>query len=177
MKRLVALLLSVSLAATSLAGCYGKFALTKKVYALNGEVKDKYLRSLVTWVFVIVPVYGVSALADFILFNTIEFWSGNNPAAANEKDFYYVENGEYYHVKAEKAGVTVRYTIDHFREHRHVDTLVIAWDLKTGNSTSIFREPERTSEFVATNGLNGVTVEKSVNGVAAGKQEHLASYR
>ena len=58
MKGFVALLVGMSLALTSLTGCYGKFALTRKVYGINGDVKDKFLRSAVTWAFVIVPVYG-----------------------------------------------------------------------------------------------------------------------
>ncbi|KAF0220840.1 MAG: hypothetical protein FD174_837 [Geobacteraceae bacterium] len=177
MKRLIALLVSVSLALTTLAGCYGKFALTRKVYAVNGEVKDKYLRSLVTWAFVIVPVYGVSAFVDFILFNTIEFWSGNNPVAEKEKDFFYVDNGEYFHVNATRTGNNVRYNINHYKANKYVDSLVITWDVKTGNSTSIFRGFDSTTEFVATLDNHGVTVQRHTNGVAEQKHIRLASYR
>jgi len=51
----------------SLQGCYGKMSLTRKVYKLNGEVSDKYLRSFLTWVFVLAPVYAASVPADFMM--------------------------------------------------------------------------------------------------------------
>jgi hypothetical protein len=72
----LALILAVAIPAT---GCFGKFALVRKVYGFNASVGDKFLRSLVTWVFVIVPVYSLSTLVDFVIFNTIEFWTGSNP--------------------------------------------------------------------------------------------------
>jgi hypothetical protein len=61
------------------AGCFGRFELTRRVYDVNRSVEDKYLRSAVTWLFVIIPVYGVAALLDFVVFNLVEFWTGENP--------------------------------------------------------------------------------------------------
>lgn len=59
-------------------GCYGYFPLTKAVYRYNGEVTyHKVLRSLLFWGLVIIPVYGVSMLADALIFNLIEYWTGN----------------------------------------------------------------------------------------------------
>lgn len=58
-------------------GCYGRFPLTRNVYDFNGEVSDvKIVQTIVMWVLVIVPVYGIAMLADLIVFNLIEFWSG-----------------------------------------------------------------------------------------------------
>jgi hypothetical protein len=66
------------------AGCYGQFALTKKIHAWNGTITDnKFVHSLVFWAFVIVPVYEVAGLADAIVFNLVEFWSGSNPLAGS----------------------------------------------------------------------------------------------
>jgi hypothetical protein len=76
--RVVAVLAVLSLVGLT-AGCYGKFQLTREVYRFNSSIEDKYLRSAMTWVLVIVPVYEVSALLDFIVFNVVEFWSGKNP--------------------------------------------------------------------------------------------------
>ena len=64
------------------AGCFGKFQLTRKVYDINQSIDEKYVRSAATWIFVIVPVYGVAALLDLIVFNVIEFWTGENPVAS-----------------------------------------------------------------------------------------------
>jgi hypothetical protein len=74
----IALVLVAAMGALS-AGCFGKFQLTRKVYDMNKEIDEKYVRSAVTWIFVIIPVYGFAALADLIVFNVIEFWSGENP--------------------------------------------------------------------------------------------------
>jgi len=73
----VALLLALLPLATS---CYGRFQLVRNVYEANTSVKDKYVRSAVTWLFVIVPVYGLAGLVDFLVLNVIEFWQGKNPA-------------------------------------------------------------------------------------------------
>ena len=35
--------------------------------------------------FTIVPVYGISAFLDVVLFNLLEFWTDKNPMATNEK--------------------------------------------------------------------------------------------
>jgi len=63
------------------AGCFGKFQLTRKLYDVNQSIDEKYIRSVATWIFAIVQVYTVAALLDLIVFNVIEFWSGENPVA------------------------------------------------------------------------------------------------
>lgn len=61
------------------SGCYGKFALTKKLYDWNGTLGNKFLVWIVFFLFIIIPVYGVTTFVDGIVFNLIEFWTGNNP--------------------------------------------------------------------------------------------------
>jgi hypothetical protein len=77
----IALVLAAAVGALS-AGCFGTFQLTRKVYDLNQSIDEKYVRSAATWVFVIVQVYTVAALLDLIVFNVIEFWSGENPVVS-----------------------------------------------------------------------------------------------
>lgn len=79
----VALLVALLPLATS---CYGRFQLVRNVYEANTSVKDKYVRSAVTWLFVIVPVYGLAGLVDFLVLNVIEFWQGKNPAAKADSE-------------------------------------------------------------------------------------------
>ena len=63
-----------------LSGCYGPFYLVRKVYKFNGEVSDnKWIVELVYLVCTYVPVYAIAGLADALIFNSIEFWTGNNP--------------------------------------------------------------------------------------------------
>ena len=176
MRKIMTVLVATSILCTSLSGCYGKMALTRKVYRVNGEVKDKYLRSLVTWAFIIVPVYGISALADFIVFNTIEFWSGRNPVAEGEKNFQYASDGENYFVNARKSGNAVQYTINHYSGKNYMDTLSINWDLKTGNSTAMLKEFDKTTDFVAMADGNGVKVKQFVKGINAVSPVHVAAY-
>jgi hypothetical protein len=161
MKRTVSAIVAILIAMVSLQGCYGKMALTRKVYQINGEVKEKHVRSLVTWAFVLVPVYGVSALADFIVFNTIEFWSGHNPIAQGEKNFQYSENGATYTINARKSGETITYVIDRYNGSRYLDTLSINWDTRSGNSAATFVQSDKRTEFRATQEKDGVQVTRS----------------
>jgi hypothetical protein len=62
------------------SGCFGEFAATRSLYKWNTNVSDsKWLRWLVFLVLAILPVYGLFILADAIVINTIEFFSGSNP--------------------------------------------------------------------------------------------------
>ena len=72
--------------------CYGPFNLTKSVYNWNngikgsGEVNEKWMKELVFFGMIVVPVYMFSALLDAFIFNSIQFWSGNNPIKASDLD-------------------------------------------------------------------------------------------
>ncbi len=67
-------------AALTVSGCYGPFTLTRKVYNWNGEVSDnKWVVEAVFLVCAWLPVYGISVAADAVIFNSVEFWTGNNP--------------------------------------------------------------------------------------------------
>ena len=77
-KRLVFGLLSVGLI-LNIAGCYGPFNLTRRLYQWNGQVGTKWEREFVFIIFVWAPVYEITALGDAIVFNSMEFWTGKNP--------------------------------------------------------------------------------------------------
>lgn len=56
-------------------GCYGQFPLTHAVYRWNGRVTSyDWVHSLLLWVLLIIPVYWVAGVVDFLIFNFIEFW-------------------------------------------------------------------------------------------------------
>ena len=65
--------------------CIGSFSLTNRLLSWNQHVGNKFLNELVFFCFWILPVYEVSGLADVLVLNSIEFWSGNNPMAKGEK--------------------------------------------------------------------------------------------
>ena len=80
--RAAALALALLGLQSSLTACFGKFALVRKIYGFNESVGDKWLRSLLTFALVVIPVYLVATFFDYVILNVIEFWTGNNPAAA-----------------------------------------------------------------------------------------------
>lgn len=61
--------------------CIGKFQLTNNLLAWNKTISNKFVNELVFIALCIVPVYEISALADVLVLNSIEFWSGSNPLA------------------------------------------------------------------------------------------------
>lgn len=112
----IALLLSGSMLTTS---CIGSFALTNKLLSWNRGVGSKVVNELVFIGFWILPVYEVSALADLLVINSIEFWSGSNPMASGKKVIdghdgrYMVEcDGKGYTITSENDGTEVRLDFD-----------------------------------------------------------------
>lgn len=73
------IIVSVLAVAFLAAGCTGSFNLTKKVYNFHHSQTDKWADELLFLVVALTPVYGIATLADAIVFNSIEFWTGDNP--------------------------------------------------------------------------------------------------
>lgn len=86
--------------------CIGSFKLTNKLLSWNKTIGDKFVNELVFLVFWILPVYEVSSLADLIVLNTIEFWSGTNPVAQGKR-MIEGQNGEKYLVECDGKGYTI----------------------------------------------------------------------
>ena len=76
MKRVVTGMLAASLL---VSGCTGTFQLTRKVYQFHRSQSDKWMDEILFLVVAILPVYSLATLADAVVFNSIEFWTGNNP--------------------------------------------------------------------------------------------------
>lgn len=126
MAKAIALLLVASVGFVS-SGCFGKFQLTRKVYEVNRSMEEKYSRSALTWVLVIVPVYAIAGLLDFVAFNLIEFWSGQNPLDETASRVF--ESGERRIVMTigRERGTTVA-TLEEFRNGTRVSTMRIRDD-------------------------------------------------
>jgi hypothetical protein len=76
-------------------GCFGSFALTRKVYRVNRDVSpDKWLRWLTFLGLNILPVYPFATLFDAFFANAWEFWSGSNPVTALAPQTLVGPNGE-----------------------------------------------------------------------------------
>jgi len=71
---------------TSLSGCVGSNVATSKVMQFNLEVVDnKYARGGVN--ILLAPVYALTVAVDLVVFNTIEFWSGESPLNGEQHIF------------------------------------------------------------------------------------------
>lgn len=91
--------------AVSFQSCIGSFTLTNKVLSWNRNVSNKFVNELVFFAFWILPVYEVTAAADLLVINSIEFWSGNTPIEANNQVID-TENGRYY-INAQETGYQI----------------------------------------------------------------------
>ena len=74
--RLAAIAMATALFAS---GCYGPFNLTRRLYQWNGQINGKWEKEFVFLVLAYVPVYGLTVFGDAVIFNSMEFWTGNNP--------------------------------------------------------------------------------------------------
>ena len=77
MKKFIPALIVASILFT---GCTGPFALTKNLHKWQTTVSDdQWAQEGVFLACVILPVYGICTLGDALIFNSIEFWGGENP--------------------------------------------------------------------------------------------------
>lgn len=78
------------------SSCVGSFGLFNRIASWNQSIGTKFVNEIVFLALNIVPVYGVAYVADALVINSIEFWSGSNPMA-NIGDIKKVkgENGNY----------------------------------------------------------------------------------
>lgn len=78
------------------SSCVGSFGLFNRISSWNQTMGNKFVNELVFLALNIVPVYPVAYLADALVLNSIEFWSGSNPMA-NVGDVKKIkgENGNY----------------------------------------------------------------------------------
>ncbi|EHU4916221.1 DUF3332 domain-containing protein [Vibrio vulnificus] len=78
MKKTLTKVVALSVAAMALSGCVGSNAVTGYVMGFNLKAVDnRYARGGLNML--LAPVYGVAIAADYIVFNSLEFWTGKNP--------------------------------------------------------------------------------------------------
>ncbi|ASU23302.1 hypothetical protein CCZ37_12195 [Vibrio qinghaiensis] len=92
-----------------LSGCIGSNAVTEKVMTFNLKAVDnRYARGGLNML--LAPVYGVAVAADYIVFNSIEFWSGKNiingkPHIFDSKMDTYIEVNDQIHDSLKTAPI------------------------------------------------------------------------
>lgn len=163
---LVCAVLAGSLLFTS---CIGSFKMWNGLKDWNQGVGDKFVNELVFIALHIVPVYEIAYLADLVVLNTIEFWSGSNPMASNEVKEIKGENGEYL-VKSNNNG----YTITNKDDNQSMD-LVYNQETQTWNAVTDTEDIElvkiNNNGTVSINMQNGtsMTIMPDMQGVAAAR--------
>ena len=86
------------------SSCIGSFGLWNSLKDWNQGVSNKFVNELIFLAFHIVPVYEIAYLADALVLNSIEFWSGSNPTASiGEVKTVQGENGEYMECRSRRT--------------------------------------------------------------------------
>lgn len=119
-KRYLSAALIIAMAATiPLSSCIGSFGLTNSVLNWNKQVGSKFINELVFFAFWVLPVYEVTSIADLLVLNSIEFWSGRNPMSASttviptDHGRYLVDcDGKGYTITCEATGSKMRLDFD-----------------------------------------------------------------
>lgn len=169
----VALVLSVA-ALMPLESCIGSFALTKKLLTWNNQVGDKFVNELVFVAFCIVPVYEIAALADVLVINSIEFWTGENPAMAQEK----IIDGKdaRYLVKSDSNGYTITNLNDKSVVRLNFDAAEKSWSVEhDGVETTFMTFVDDSHVKMITPTGDFTTVELSEQGLMAYQQMAASS--
>lgn len=150
--------------------CIGSFKLWNNLKDWNQDVSNsKFVNELLFIALHIVPVYEIAYLADALVLNSIEFWSGSNPVASNETKEVKGENGDYLVTTTENG-----YTITHKGDNQSMN-LVYNEETKTWNAVTATENIEliRMNEngTVSLNMQNGtsMTVMPDMQGVASAR--------
>lgn len=153
------------------SSCIGSFGLWNNLKSWNQGVSNKFVNELIFVAFHIVPVYEVAYLADALVLNSIEFWSGSNPALASigETNTVKGDKGEYL-VKTNEDG----YTITKESEEKSVDLVYDkeknTWNaVAEGQSFELVKLNENGTATVSMQDGTSMTVTPDAQGVAAAR--------
>lgn len=149
-----------------LQSCLGSFALSNKVMNWNRQVGDKFVNELVFVAFWILPVYPMTFVADLLVINSIEFWSGENPIVAETK----VVDGKdaKYLVQSDETGYTITNLSDKSQFRFNFDAADRSWSIeKDGIEQKFMTFVDDTHVKMITPDGSFQTVELSQQGVFA----------
>ena len=149
--------------------CIGSFALYSKVKDWNDNVGSKFVNELVFVAMWILPVYELSFAADLLILNSIEFWSGSNPALAQTK----VVDGKdaQYLVASNEAGYTITNLKTKQKTRFNFNAQDNSWSIENnGEEVKLFSFVDDNHVNVLTRDGSYSTVELSHSGVLAYQQ-------
>lgn len=172
----VAAILAATFIGLTASSCIGSFALTNKLLSWNRQIDSKFVNELVFVAFWILPVYEVSGLADLLVINSIEFWSGNNPVTASTRTVT-GEDGRKYLVESDATGytITTEGTGESVRLDYDADSR--AWDVVTaaGERTRLMTFVDDTHIALPAADGSTMVVEATAEGVMAYREAAAAT--
>ena len=156
-------------ASMMMQSCIGSFALFNKVKTWNDHVGDKFVNELVFVAMWILPVYELSFAADLFILNSIEFWSGTNPALAQAETKVIDGKDAQYLVAKNESGYTNMTTKQVTKFNFNVEDN--SWSLlNNGQEVKLFTFVDDTHVDVITRDGSYTRVELSQPGVMAYRQ-------
>lgn len=153
------------------SSCIGSFALHGKLLDWNRNISSKFVNELVFLACNVIPVYGICYLADALVINSIEFWSGNNPiASVGDVKKVKGENGNYL-VKTLENGYSVQKEGEETSMELLYDQDLNSWNvIYEGNSTELLKiNGDGTAQMALPNG-EAMNVTLDAKGVSAARQ-------
>lgn len=169
-KRYLPVAIACTLAGSMLfSSCIGNFALTNKLLGWNKQIGNKFVNELVFFAFWIIPVYEVTALADVLVLNSIEFWSGSNPIAKG-KTMIDGQDGKYL-VECDGKGYTITSQNDGSVVRLDFDQTDRSWSVSAGDS-----DPVKFMTFVDNDHVKMIVPDGSYQLVEVSEQG-LMAYR
>ena len=158
-------------ASMMMQSCIGSFALFNKVKTWNDHVGDKFVNELVFVAMWILPVYELSFAADLFILNSIEFWSGTNPALAQAETKVIDGKDAQYLVAKNESGYTITNMTTKQVTKFNFNVEDNSWSLfNNGQEVKLFTFVDDTHVDVITRDGSYTRVELSQPGVMAYRQ-------
>ncbi len=160
----------IALSLTVTPSCIGSFSLTNRLLGWNNTVGNKFLNELVFFAFWVLPVYEVCGLADILVLNSIEFWSGRNPMTAAADRIIEGNDGLRYRIHSDANGYDVACLDDESISYRlDYSAETDGWSVTVGDAepVTLFNFVDDTHVALPDAHGNMRTVELSQQGVFA----------
>ena len=154
-------------ASMMMQSCIGSFALFNKVKNWNDHVGDKFVNEIVFVAMWVLPVYELCFVADLFILNSIEFWSGENPALASEVKVVDGKDAKYL-VARNEGGYTITNMTTKQVTRFNFNAEDNSWSLENnGQEVKLFTFVDDTHVDVITRDGSYTRVELSQPGVLA----------
>lgn len=155
-------------ASVGLTSCIGSFRLTNRLLSWNNGLGNKLVNELVFIAFWVLPVYEVAALADLVVINSIEFWSGSNPLAQGTRRIEGTD-GQRYLVKCDGKGYDIVSEDDGSCVRLDFDSELARWDVTTpsGETYELMTIVDDTHVALPSRDGNPMVVSLDENGLMA----------